>query len=432
MGVTTSAERQLGPYVLLAVGGLVAALVTGQPALVAPAAAGAVLVAVALRDRRAVAVELVSVDAPERVLEGDRWTLTIRLRWAGEAELDIIHTGLKGSVIDGPSGWQLRATDGAIVTLEADAERWGRHLLGTLDVRARRPGAMLRFDRRIDLPDAVRILPGRSRLDELFHPRTPRVAAGGHIAPIRGPGTDFADLRPYVPGDRLRDVSWSASARGDQPWVVVHHPERTGTVVLLLDAFTEVGAAGAVDRAARVVWTIARQHLIDGDRVGLVATGTSLAWLPPVSGRRARLQVLDALLAVGSDLAGSPRDGATRDARRAPLPADAIVVGVSPLQSDAFIAEVLHHVRLGRPAMVVGIETADLLEEPDGPVETAARRLWAIEVTVRRSKLSRAGVPSAMVVDDGAKAVRLLSRRQPRRLRPAIRSGRSARQAVGR
>lgn len=415
-----SAERQLGPYVLLAVGGLVAALVTGDPALVAPAVAGAVLVAIAMRDRREVAVELVDVSAPERVIEGDRWRLRVELRWTGDAALDIIHTGLRGSLIDGPSGWQLRAADGAIVELEADAERWGRHRLGALAVRARRPGAMLRFDTRIELDGAIRVLPSRTRLDELLHPRRPRVAAGAHLSPIRGPGTDFADLRPYVPGDRLRDISWSASARGDQPWVVVHHPERTGTVVLLLDAFTEVGAPpGSVDRAARVVWSIARQHLIAGDRVGLLATGSSLAWLPPVSGRRARWQVLDSLLAVGSDLAGSPRadgDAPARrvDARRVPLPADAVVVGVSPLQSDAFVAEVLHHVRLGRPAMVVGVTIDDLLDDPADEFERAARRLWAVDVAVRRSTLSHAGVPSAVVVDDGAKAVHLLSRRHVR------------------
>ena len=50
---------------------------------------------------------------------------------------------------------------------------------------------------------------------------------GGTSGRFGTPGEDFADLRPYVPGDRLRDLSWAASARSDEPWVVVHHPDGT-------------------------------------------------------------------------------------------------------------------------------------------------------------------------------------------------------------
>lgn len=412
-----SADRRLGPYVVMAVAGVVAALVTGAAALVALAAPAAVLVVAGLADRRALEVRVVGIEAPARVLEGDHWMLRIQLEWLGEATLDILHTGIKGSEIQGPPGWRVSADGGATAQLEAVARGWGRHDLGSIEVRARRSNGMLRWDGNFALGDAIRVLPTGSRLDDLLHPRRPRVAAGSHVAPIRGPGTDFADLRPYVPGDRLRDVSWAASARGDQPWVVVHHPERTGTVVLLLDSFVEVGAPrGSLDRAARVVWSIARHHLVNGDRVGLVSVGSSLAWLPPVSGRRARWQVLDALLTIGSDIAGSrpSRSRAGGENRHVLLPADAVVVGVSPLQSDGFVASVLHHVRLGRPVMVIGIATTDLLDPPGDETERAARRLWELDIELRRSNLSRAGVPSAMVVDDGAKAVRLLSRRQPR------------------
>src|SRR3546814_2138515 len=44
-----------------------------------------------------------------------------------------------------------------------------------------------------------------------------------------------------------------------------------------------------------------------------------------------------------------------------PISADAFVIGVSPLQSDAFVAAVAHHRRLGRPTAVVAVELADLL-----------------------------------------------------------------------
>lgn len=448
-----SADRRLGPYTVLAVGGLVAALVTGQAALVAVAAPAAVLLVRGLADRRHLDVRVAAVEAPERLLEGDAWTLHVELEWAGPAVLDVIHTGIRGSEVDGVSGWTVRGDDGVSLDLRAVARRWGVHDLGSLAIRAHRPGGHLRWDSTVRLPGSVRVLPVAAKLDELLRPRRPRVAAGSHVAPVRGAGTDFADLRPYVPGDRLRDLSWTATARSDQPWVVVHHPERTASVVLLLDAFVEVGTPpGSLDRAARVVWSVARHHLDAGDRVGLLASGTAPVWLSPVSGRRARWQVLDALLTVGSRMAGSRTAGSglagsglagsgpvgsgplgsgpvgsglagSRTAgagRDIALPADAVVLGVSPLQSDAFTAAVVHHARLGRPTAVIGVETVDLLDDPsddfgDVEVERAARRLWSAEVDARAARLQRAGIPTVRVVDDARPAIRLLAGRIPRR-----------------
>ncbi|HEU5081713.1 MAG TPA: DUF58 domain-containing protein [Acidimicrobiales bacterium] len=412
---SVSAERRLGAYVVLVATGAVLALVTGRAGFVAVAAPAALLLAWGARAGRAPGVLVSVVDPPARVLEGDRWELELELVWAGPAEVDVVHVGLGGHRQVGPSGRVVAGDGGGRLRLGVEAERWGRHRLGQVAVRARRPGGFLVHDLVVDLPGTVRVLPAAARLDALLHPARPRAAAGAHPAPTRGPGTDFADLRPYVPGDRLRDLSWSATARSDAPWIVVHHPERTGTVVLVLDGFVEAGLPdGTLDRAARVVWSLAGHHLRNGDRVGLLTAAPSPRWLPPVAGRRARWQVLDALLLARTTADVGGRRG--RSARAAhgvasdvTVPADAFVVGVSPLQSDAFVATVVHHRRLGRPTAVVAVETADLLPPPGDEVERAARRLWALDVEVRRATLSRAGVRSLLVADDVTPAVRSLS-----------------------
>lgn len=411
---TVSADRRFGAYVVLAATGSVLALVTGQAAFVGVAAPAALLLAWGARSGRAPGLRVSVVDPPVRLLEGDRWDVVVDLVWAGRAEVDVIHTGLAGHAVHGPRGVSLVADGGARLRTGVEARRWGRHGLGQVTVRARRPGGFLVHDLVVDLPGTVRVLPAASRLDALLEPARPRAAAGAHPAPTRGSGTDFADLRPYVPGDRLRDVSWSATARSGEPWVVVHHPERTGTVVLLLDGFVEAGLPdGALDRSARVVWSLARHHLRNGDRVGLVTAAPAPRWLSPVAGRRARWQVLDALLAARS----TPRPVRRRPTRTGrsvgpddAVPADAFVVGVSPLQSDAFVAAVVHHRRVGRPTAVVAVETADLLPPPADAVERAARRLWRLDGEVRRATLSRAGVRSLLVADDVTPAVRALAR----------------------
>ena len=410
-GSVVSADARFGAYVvLLAVGGVLA-VVTGlvvHAAVAVPAA-----LALVRRAGRPPGVGVRVHEPPARVLEGSRWELVVDLAWAGRAEVDIVHEGLGGHAVIGAPGATIDADGGGRLRVVLEAQRWGRHPVGRLVVRARRPGGMLVHDLTVDLPGVVRVLPAASRLDALLHPARPRAAAGAHAAPTRGPGTDFADLRPYVPGDRLRDLSWAASARSEDPWVVVHHPERTGTVVLLLDGFVEAGLPdGALDRAARVVWSVARHHLANGDRVGLVAAGPTPRWLPPVAGRRARWEVLDALLRVEAITAGRVRHrrsaaGARRQDEA--VPADAFVVGVSALQSDAFVAAVAHHRRVGRPTAVVGVELADLLPPPTDDVERAARRLWRLEADVRRAKLSRAGVRTLLVADDVSPAIRALS-----------------------
>lgn len=407
-GSTVWADRRLGAYVVLASVGTVLALVTGEVAHLGAAAPAAVLLAVAARAGRAPGVRVVVREPPVRVLEGDRWVLEVDLSWTGRADIEVLHTGTGGHRHADGATRRLVATSGARVAFPLEASRWGRHPLGTLHVRARRPGGVLVHDLELPLPGVVRVLPCASRLDALLHPARPRAASGAHRACHRGTGTDFADLRPYQHGDRLRDLSWSATARSGDPWVVVHHPERTGTLVLVLDGFTEVGVPGpALDRAARVAWSIARHHLAAGDRVGLVAAGPVPRWMPPMAGRRAQWIVLDALLR--ADPATTVRRRRVEASRvDQAVPADALVVGVSALQSDAFVAAMAHHRRLGRASSVVAVELGDLLPVATDDAERAARALWVREVDGRRAALARAGVRTVSAGDDVAGAVRAL------------------------
>ncbi len=406
VGPTVGADRRLVPLTVAVVVGLVATVLTGAPGFAAAAVPAAV--ALALGRGRAPGVQVVPGATPTRVLEGDRWVLDVAVHVSTPCDVDLLVHDVAGhTVIDGAT-FAGRVESTATLPVELEAQRWGRHRLGTVTVRARRPLGLLGVDRTVPIDGTVRVLPAAGRVDDLLRPHRPRSAAGAHPAPVRGPGTDFADLRPYAPGDRLRDLSWTASARSDQPWVVVHHPERTGAVVLVLDTFGEHDApAGALDRAARVVWGLARHHLANGDRVGLLASGPAPRWLPPMAGRRARWQVLDALLLARSADRERRRAG---DAHPSGVPADAFVLGVSPLQSDAFVAELVHHRRLGRPTALVAVGVADLLAPPADEVERAARRLWALDADRRRANLGRAGVRSAVVHDDVTPAIHALSR----------------------
>ena len=130
-------------------------------------------------------------------------------------------------------------------------------------------------------------------------------------------------------------------------------------------------------RAARATWAVASMHLRAQDRVGLLARGRTAAWLPPRSGRRARLMLMDELLSVGR-----AAEDATRrrmPGRRVLVPADALVVGVTSLQSHTFAPNLIRYRRVGHATVALVIDTSDLLPEVEDRVDAAARRTWFAE-----------------------------------------------------
>ena len=115
--------------------------------------------------------------------------------------------------------------------------------------------------------------------------------AGNRVAREKGEGIEFADLRPFVPGDRVRRVNWRASARRGELFVNEQHPERNSDVVLFLDSFAEArrerGARST--SAVRAAASLAVAYLERRDRVGVVGFGGDVHWLLPATGQRAAL-----------------------------------------------------------------------------------------------------------------------------------------------
>lgn len=397
------ADPRLVAYLAAACASLVATLVAGRAELAAAGAPFAALALVGLAERREPRVRARVEMTAARALEGDVVPGVVTVDWDGVAEVDVIVDRLPGVAAVEPApvlGWSLPAGTGPVALgFRVRAETWGRHELGRIHVRARRPGGLVEWESPVGAGPTVRVLPRPLQLEALLRPSDPLAVAGAHVARVRGPGTDLAELRPYVPGDRLRDLSWAATARTGAPWVVVRHPERTGTVVLLLDANVDGSAAmgEALARIARAAWAVAEVHLHAQDRVGLLAQGRATAWLPPIAGRRARWMVLDELLAVG---------GATEDRRmarpraHAVIPADALVVGVTTLRSPIFNRRLVHHRRAGHTTVALVVDMHDLVAPPADVVDAAAQRLWRADVDIERHRLERAGVSTAIVPAD--------------------------------
>jgi uncharacterized protein (DUF58 family) len=406
----------LPAYLVAGFGGLVAAIATGQAALAALGAPFVVLSALGLMHRQALGATGSVALTEARVIEGDVVAGDVVVDWDGEAEVEVMLTAWRGVTPVDPSGevaWALPAGRGPVrLPFRLRAASWGVHDLGVLWIRARRPGGLLVWEEKLAAAPSLRVLPNALRLDRMLRPAEPRAVSGMHLSRRRGQGTDFAELRPYRPGDRLRDLSWGTSARLGEPWVTVHHPERTGTLVLVLDATFSDGSARteALARAARAAWAVASVHLRAQDRVGFLATGRTAAWVSPQGGRRARWVLIDELLRVGGAAENESRQ--RRQSRRVVMPSDALVVGITSLRARSVSRQLLHYRRTGHATAALIVDTADLLADADGRPAMAARRLWLLQREVERQHLERGGVPTALIDPDAGVAPALSSLRR--------------------
>jgi len=95
---------------------------------------------------------------------------------------------------------------------------------------------------------------------------------GSHLSVFKGRGMDFAESRPYQPGDDVRTLDWRVTARTGKPHTKVFQEERERPVLIWVDMRSAMffGTQGsyksvvADELAALLVW----KSKDDGDRVG--------------------------------------------------------------------------------------------------------------------------------------------------------------------
>jgi uncharacterized protein (DUF58 family) len=249
----------------------------------------------------------------------------------------------------------------------------------------------------------VRVLPSRERLRRLVAPARAQAASGSRRSPHRGEGIEFADLRPFAPGDRVRRVNWRATARRGAPIVSDRHPERNADVVLFLDTFAEArrGHEGTLVRAVRAADTLASAHLAQRDRVGLVAFGGVAHWLLPSTGGAQLERIADALLRSEIVFSYVLRNVKVLPPRS--LPPHALVIAITPLLDERTAAALADLAGRGHELVIVEISPAPFLPEPSGDTDALGRRLWELQRGALRDRFAALGVP--VVAWDGESAL---------------------------
>jgi uncharacterized protein (DUF58 family) len=394
--LTRRPTPKLGGYAGLAALGLFGALVAERPELVALAAPFAVLAALGLVLARApeVVVEL-ELEA-ERVFEGEELepVLAVESR-TGVADLELVLLLPHGlAAVDGGNAMTLRLAPGERreLPVKLTVDRWGGYLLGDLVLRARDPLGLVHWEARLDRRRPLKAYPRPARVDELLQPAQTQVFSGNYVSRERGEGIEFADLRPFAPGDRVRRVNWRASARRGELWVNEYHPERNADVVVFLDTFAEASGdrESTLDLSVRAASAFVGHYLRHKDRVGFVAFGGRLNWLQPRTGVAQLYRIVDALVdaEIVLNYAWSDVDVIPRRT----LPPRSLVVALSPLLDERAVSALLDLRGRGFDLALVEVSPIPFVEPGHGERAELAHRLWLLQRDALRARFERAGV----------------------------------------
>jgi len=409
--MTGGATTKLVGYAALAAIGLVAAVAVGRAELVVLVAPFALAAGVGIALGRRPRLHMVVEPGPERALQGEVAPLGVRIESEDAVPtLELTVAVAPGLEVEGRArAVRLRAGEPRDIVLPLRCARWGGYRPGPVAVRARDPLGFAAWEARAEVTTPLRVYPHEEALRAVVPPAETQVFVGSEVARARGDGIEFADLRPFIAGDRVRRINWRASARRAELWVNEAHPERNADVVLFLDTFAEarLGATGTLDLAVRAAASLVSRYLARNDRIGLVSFGGILRWLVPAGGVTQLYRLVDSLLDSEIALSYAWKNVDVIPPRT--LPPKALVVALTPLLDERSITALLDLRARGFDLAIVDVSPIPFAGEGRSTEERLARRIWALRregLRVRFREVGvavtewRAGTPFAAAVEE--------------------------------
>lgn len=360
--------------------------------------------------RRPTTVPAVSEAVEHQVLsEGEvtRWRVDV------DAAVDAAEAGAVGAedvaFVVAPAPWletdqpggrivELGPLGRAQIVMLVRPLRWGRHALGPATIVGTSAWGAFRWTPPSDLPARTLVaLPLAERFDSVTTPVHAPGLVGVHRSPRQGSGVEFASIRTFQPGDRLRRIHWARSLRTGELHVTSTAADHDHHMVLVVDALQDVGTSGGVDGRAssldltvRAAAAIGEHVLSRGDRVGLVVLGSrGVQRLASAAGRHQFRRLLEVLTTVSS----SHRRGDVIPAPRE-LGADALVVMLSPLASPTALLRAVTLADRGARVVVIDCLPPDIVDsDPGDPYVALAWRLRLLQRERELGAVHRVGVP---------------------------------------
>ncbi len=287
--------------------------------------------------------------------------------------------------------------------LEISPRRWGRRVLGQERVAFTTPWAGYRWGP-VTLPGLqMQVLPGPTAYTSRAETPQPKGLVGAHRSARSGSGTEFAGIREFQPGDRLRRINWRISSRTRRLHATTTRAEEDAGILLVIDAVADHGRSGGVDGAAssldltvRAAAALAENAVRRGDRIALRVVGGSGRELRFGSGWVHLRRLLLALSAIQS---GGEGHRALASHARVPLRATegTTVVLLTPMLTEAIATVAASTARRGLPTLVIDTLPPDaepaLPDDTDPDLADLAWRMRKVEREQVLAGLSGLGCP---------------------------------------
>lgn len=354
---------------------ITSALVTGRWELVAFAAPLVGVLCSLGWQRRVPSVNVDGNPLFQRCFEDEQAQLTVSASADDGSPVSLTCTAVAGMELSNEAG-----------TVTVRAARWGRYpIRATVRVGGR--GGLVEGTGTADAaevcvfpvaPPQSTGIPRTDLLDRL----------GTHLTRHTGPGVEFADIRPYVPGDQLRTVNWPVSARRGALHVTERLTDRAADVVVLVDTYPQPPgpATAATERTARGAAQVVQSALRYGDRAGLVALGSrTTRWLGADIGQRQFYRILDTMLGAADTYETATGTLAPRPA----VPTGAIVIAFSTMLDTEFALALIDLRKRGHPVVAVDVLEGSPVEGEHDPL---VHRMWAMQRSFMYRDMATVGV----------------------------------------
>lgn len=209
-------------------------------------------------------VRAISIEAPRTIhlCEGERIPQPWHVANIGEASAGLIEVRSSGGVLF--SIPHLAAKEQVRLLPNLSFERRGVYSYASMELVSIYPFGLLSARRKLPVPGEVVVYPA------LYKTEPPRASGydlmvGGRYRGQRNTasGSNFAGIRPILPGDPLKQIHWKSSSKGRGLMVKTFNEELSGRISFILDC-GHSGNLDQLDAAMRAAGSLMFAALDDG------------------------------------------------------------------------------------------------------------------------------------------------------------------------
>jgi len=238
--------------------------------------------------------------------EGEEFTVGLKVKNQGDSEAfleikDKLPSNVK--VVEGSNHHSLYLNGGEEKKIEYKVKflKTENYKIGPVKVRSMDPmGLFTKYWDFEKCMNAIALPPIEDLSRTKLRPKYTRGWLGNIKSSQMGVGSEFFSIREYLQGDEMRDINWKATARYLDPKTNAFEAEKSGDVIIVVDAFYDSNVGVFEDNmlkhSVRAATSLASDIISDRNRVGLLVIGDFVRWAYPKSGQEQLYEIMDNLM----------------------------------------------------------------------------------------------------------------------------------------